>query len=107
MCSNDCVKCSLKGAVYRAFCVKCQVLITGEKGYLEGCDIPTYIGETSRPVRERISEHVRNLRNWNRESVMIKHWMQAHGTDVNCPEFKFNIIGSFSDPLKRQLSIVH
>ena len=63
LCSNDCIKCSVKGAIYRAYCVNCQSEITGDKGYIEGHNIPTYVGETSCPVRERISEHWRNLKN--------------------------------------------
>ena len=104
ICSNKCVKCCTKGAVYRIFCVDCQRLITGDKGYIEGQNIPTYIGESSRPIRERISEHVNYFRNWRSESIMIQHWMQSHGTELKCPEFKFELVGSFSDPLRRQLS---
>ena len=89
LCSNDCKKCSIKGAIYRIFCVNCQVEITGDNGYAEGQNIPTYVGETSCPVRERISEHWKNLRNWNRESVMLQHWMKYHGTDTQYPDFKF------------------
>ena len=82
LCSNDCVKCSVKRAVYRAFCIKCQVEITGDRGYVTGMKIPTYIGETSRPVRERVSEHWKYLKNWNKDSVMIQHWMRCHSTEV-------------------------
>ena len=101
---NDTVKCSTKGAIYRAYCVSCQVELTGDGGYVKGKFIPTYVGETSRPVRERVHEHLRNLKNWNSDSVILYHWMKHHGTEVTSPEFKFELIGSYNDPLRRQLT---
>ena len=103
LCENDTVKCSMKGAVYRAYCVQCQMDITGDGGYVHGVDIPTYIGETSRPARERTSEHFKNVKNWSKESVLLFHWMDKHGTETTCPPFKFEIVGAYSDPLRRQL----
>ena len=32
LCDNGMVKCSIKGAVYQGYCVKCQMDITGEGG---------------------------------------------------------------------------
>ena len=104
LCSNDTVKCSVKGGVYRAHCVDCQMLITGDKGFVEKMNIPTYIGETSRPARERIYEHIKNLRGWSPDSIIIQHWMENHGTEVVCPRFKFDLLGAYSDPLRRQLT---
>ena len=59
--------------MYRAYCVKCQVMVTGDNGYVEWLEIPTYIGETSRPIRERISEHVIRLGNWRRQLTEAIH----------------------------------
>ena len=36
--------------------------------------------------------------------MVIQHWMQHHGTDTRCPDFKFEIISAFKDPLRRQLT---
>ena len=88
LCSNDTLKCSTKGIIYRAYCVDCQINITGDKGYVIDSNIPTYIGESSRPARERISEHVKYLKNWNKDSVIIYHWMENHGTEVFSPKFQ-------------------
>ena len=34
-----------------------------------------YVGETSRPLRERAREHRRNMLEWNKESFWLEHWM--------------------------------
>lgn len=104
LCSNDTLKCSTKGIIYKGYCVDCQTHITGDRGYVLDSYIPTYIGESSRPARERISEHIKYLRNWNKESVIIYHWMEDHGTDVVSPNFKFEIICAYTDPLRHQLT---
>ena len=122
LCSNDTVGCSTKGVIYKAYCVDCETdiigtgdlierengptdtgdLIKGENGRTH--KIPTYIGETSRPARERISEHIKNWTGWNKKSIIIHHWMEQHPTQIVSPQFKFEIIGAYNDPLRRQLS---
>ena len=62
-----------------------------------------YIGETSRPFRERVIEHENNRKNWNKKSFQIAHWMERHHLDLVCPKFKYEIIGQYGDPLRRQL----
>ena len=63
-----------------------------------------YVGETSRPLRERICEHVDNLLNWKKESFWLEHWLETHGTDVKTPDFKFEVIACYRDPMRRQLA---
>ena len=63
-----------------------------------------YVGETARPLRERAIEHERNKINWNPQSYQIAHWMEHHYNDAECPEFQFEIISQYTDPLRRQLS---
>ena len=104
LCKNDTLKCSVKGVIYRGHCVDCQTVITGDAGYVPDKDIPTYIGETSRPARERISEHVRNVLRWSKDSVILHHWMDRHSTDTVIPTFKFEVLASYCDPLRRQLT---
>ena len=64
---------------------------------------PCYIGETSRPWRERIIEHEENRTNWRPKSFQIAHWMESHQLDTVCPDFKFEILKKYDDPLRRQI----
>ena len=42
----------------------------------------SYIGETARPFRERVAEHLRNLANGSTKSFIIAHWMEAHESSL-------------------------
>ena len=102
LCDNQGTKCGVKGVVYAANCIQCKVFGGTEKS--TGMEVPTYVGETSRPWRERVIEHVRGMINIKQDSVFVQHWMEAHGTSTVCPEFKFKILASYDDPLRRQLN---
>ena len=104
LCENDTVGCSVKGSIYRIYCEDCQKSITGDRGFIDGMNIPTYVGETSRPARERASEHMKYLKGWSKESIILQHWMEQHSTEVSCPRFKFELIDAYSDALRRQLT---
>ena len=67
----------------------------GEAGY--------YVGETSRPVRERVYEHMCALRKWKTTSFQIDHWMLRHPTETSPPCFKFEILACYKDALRRQI----
>ena len=62
-----------------------------------------YIGETSRPFRERISEHLSSLKNGSYKSFIIAHWMEEHESSMIPPVFKWEIIDGYKDALRRQL----
>ena len=62
-----------------------------------------YVGETSRPIRERVLEHENNKLNWSKKSFQLAHRMEKHPTDLECPRFKFVVIGQYKDALRRQL----
>ena len=61
----------------------------------------SYIGERSRPYRERVNEHIQNLRNGSTKSFMISHWMEAHGSGTEAPEFKWQVLDSYIDALRQ------
>ena len=63
-----------------------------------------YVGKTSRQLGTRVIEHMDNLKNFKRESFVIDHWMEAHGTDTIAPTFEFKVLGCHSDAFSRQLS---
>ena len=48
-------------------------------------------------------EHLNNLRNWNKESFMLLHWMVDHGTLSTPPSFSYKVLATHSDALSRQL----
>ena len=98
LCGNTGVKCAPKGIVYSATCTKCEAEVS-----IKGNN-HVYVGETSRPWRERVREHLNNASNWMPKSFILDHWMWSHSTDTEQPEFKFKILSSYSDALRRQLS---
>ena len=59
-----------------------------------------YIGETSRPVRERVKEHFDKAR---KDSFIRAHWMEHHSLEIRCPEFRLKIIGKYRNALRCQL----
>ena len=93
VCENKGTRCCAKGVVYRAKCLGCKESSQG-----------VYIGETSCQFGTRISEHINNVCKWRKESFILDHWMNQHGSDVDPPLFKFEIISRHKDALSRQLS---
>ena len=63
-----------------------------------------YIGETSHALRKTASEHVDNVDHLKKESFWVEHWIETHGTNQIKPEFKFEVIVSYRDPMRRQLA---
>ena len=61
------------------------------------------MGETSRPIRERVVEHEINRLKWSKKLFQIAHGLELHPLDMECPQFKFEVIGQYKDPLRRQL----
>ena len=125
VCEDDGIKCGTKGVVYLASCMTCdpntnislQELLTGgglsyahefEEDNLsiheEGTKKYQYVGETSRPLRERVLEHQKNFLNWKKDSFWLEHWFQEHGMDTVRPQFKFEVLTSYKDALRRQLA---
>ena len=83
-------KCNTLSVGYRIICKNCQA--SGK--------LSSYEGETGRPGRVRLIEHVNGLRKKNSESALQKHQNLHHPSEQ--PKFEFKITKVFSDPLTRQ-----
>ena len=64
----------------------------------------SYIGETSRPWRDRVHEHMLCLRRGSPKSFITAHWMEAHTLSLEAPEFKWEVVDSYPDALIRQVT---
>ena len=53
---------------------------------------------------ERTKEHFGDKDEFNPSSHMVKHWMALHSEDIECPSFRFSILGLFPDCLSRQVA---
>ena len=95
LCDDDGIKCAPKSVIYKGVCKQCK--------NNKSLTVPVYVGETSRPWRERIREHVENTKKLKPDSVIVQHWAEQHGTHTVSPEFEFSIIGQYKDPLRRQI----
>ena len=63
-----------------------------------------YIGESSRSLYERTKEHHRDKEGREEDSHQVKHWVLDHPDLPSPPKFKYKVLGSYQDPLTRQLS---
>ena len=109
-CENDGIRCAARGVVYEASCKTCKEMLKVEGldevervNRLNSLKNGVYVGETSRPIRERIWEHKQNLVNWRKESFQLSHWMMDHTMETTAPVFEFRIVSAYSDPLRRQI----
>ena len=81
MGKSRCKKCNV---VYRATCQTCII---------DGSTVPgTYIGETSRTLAERTTEHALLLNNLVHSSFIVKHWANDHSSLTVPPLFKFEMV---------------
>ena len=64
----------------------------------------SYIGESSRPLRDRVWEHGQNLKNGSEKSFIISHWMDTHGHTLDAPVFEWKVMDAYTDALRRQVS---
>ena len=57
----------------------------------------TYIGESSRSLYERSTEHQRDREDRDTDSHQIKHWQLDHPELSSPPKFKFKMVASFQE----------
>ena len=89
--------------IYQGVCLSCPPLLDTE-GQVVTKSTSVYVGETSRPWRERVREHREGINEFDPKSVFLEHWMSKHGCDAVCPIIEFEILDTYSDPLRRQIT---
>ena len=101
VCTNPDLKgpsmCMVSNVVYESVCSICDDKHKIDKSPHEG----RYIGETSRTLFERATEHHALLNNLDVTSFMYKHWVVVHKDLESPPKFKFRVVKKHVDPLSR------
>ena len=101
VCPNPDLKgpsmCMVSNVVYESVCSICDDKHKIDKLPHQG----RYVGETSRTLFERASEHHALLENLDITSFMYKHWVIVHKNLDTPPEFKFKVVKKHADPLSR------
>ena len=88
--------------MYEARCRECLGLL--EEGKIESADVGVYVGETSRTLLERASEHVSAAENIEVDNFIVKHWASKHRDLATFPRMQFKVIKQCKDALTRQVS---
>ena len=95
-------KCRSSNVVYEAKCTEC--VEDHENGLISKDDIGIYIGETSRTLVERATEHIKAADDLDVKSFIMKHWASKHGLMETRPRVQFSVIKQCKDALSRQVS---
>ena len=117
---GDCFTCSQSGEnqedcqgrnlLYETMCELCNKEVVegqqkpGSKWKEFKTMVGVYVGETARSLYERIGEHWQDVKGGKEESHMLKHWQECHSQEDGDPKFRVRKVGSFRDPLTRQIS---
>ena len=94
--------CRKSNVVYKGTCVTCEDEVECGKRDKEAVGI--YVGESSRTLAERASEHARGLKYVKDDNFIVKHWALHHGDNENPPVIRFRVVDTFKDPLSRLLA---
>jgi hypothetical protein len=114
--NSELQNCKARSIVYESSCQVCnppdkeqqgssrgeeqvQVAVTGGEDVADPSlgRVGIYIGESSRSLAERTSEHFRDAESFSKKSHVIKHWMIAHGEKETMPPFKIKILKQYRD----------
>ena len=96
--------CKRQNIVYESLCKECNPNKAKQSDPLmDNRDFPSiYVGESSRTLHERSSEHFRDYRKNAEESHMIKHW-STHHKNSSKPPFIQRVVRSYKSALERQV----
>ena len=112
--------CKSKNLIYESVCVECNPNVQpslkegsmSTSSPLEDNTIKkvtnrqrkgVYLGETSRSIHERTSEHLHDAKTMSSKSHIFKHWMLSHPGMNTLPAFRFRIVAQYRDCLSRQV----
>ena len=96
--------CTKRSLVYENICLKCHPGAKN-KGEYKGGEAPhpgIYVGESSKSIAERSSEHWQAFREAREDSHIHKHHQVHHG-GVGVPEFHMKVVKYYSSALRRQV----
>ena len=83
-------KCRVSNIVYEARCIKCVDQVT--ERLIREHEVGVYIGETSRTLMERATEHVIGAEHIDLDNFITKHWANKHKWLSEAPRMRFNPI---------------
>ena len=100
---EDIPACTRSSVVYENICTQCNpsAMAQGELTKQAQGAKSLYVGESSRSIQERASEHLGAARRKEETSHMSKHQIMEHGGAP--PEFVFKVISYHKTPLNRQI----
>ena len=75
--------CRKSNVVYKATCVLCEEQVAD--GSREDTDIGIYVGESSRTLVERASEHMAGANLLKEDNFVVKHWVNDHQDQLSPP----------------------
>ena len=95
-------KCRFSNVVYEACCMDCADAVG--RGEIPADKAGVYIGETSRTLNERATEHVTAAGRLDTDNFITKHWASNHRGLTEPPRIQFKVLRRFKDALSRQVS---
>ena len=97
--SEGVTRCQVRNVVYVSECLLCWDQLDDSKEDRR----QIYIGETSRSLRERSSEHIKGAKRMDEENFISKHWQSLHPEREDPPVFVFRVNKVHRDALSREL----
>ena len=95
--------CRAQSILYESKCTVCNPASRKSKSKEEPRK-GIYYGESSRSLYERSREHMKDAKDFDSGSHIVKHWMNEHPDTEECPVFSFSILNRFKDCLSRQVA---
>ena len=92
----------MRSILYETACLLCNP--SNNKNENKKERVGVYVGESSRSLHERMSEHEDDARAFREGSNIVKHWMESHPSLDRFPPFRYRIKRTFKDCLSRQVN---